>query len=262
MHDLHAKLPLEIREMIYEYLVESHLPRVLPKTEDYNHATCVHIASTTSQTSCVDPFHDEYIFDESIMGKDTSNETQTHLLRTTPLYLRGRHLASDIPSLFDISTSSCKHLRDHVRYLRVYLRCENFERDVSSLMTESDPVWLGDEVKRNNSELQIYDEYRSHLENLCNLPFQSHRIQLELCIFHNLDEHTTITSESARRKYNILETIKPTYFFVKDSGADIVVRYENYSTGLGTDVTWELDLDAETWGKVRVCQSSNRETWK
>jgi hypothetical protein len=121
-------------------------------------------------------------------------------------------------------------------------------QDMSKAMPD---VWNDELIKL--SEMKLYNGYEARLAPLRKLPFYKHNIKLEICVFystHNDHIHSNEVMGGRRHKHNILECVKPTYFYAKDSGADVSVRYEYFETGHGTDVSWELDLDAEKWAQV------------
>jgi hypothetical protein len=49
-----------------------------------------------------------------------------------------------------------------------------------------------------------------------------------------------------------MEAVKPTYFRIKNAGADVSVRFENFHAAVGSDMTWALELDAEAWNTVSL----------
>jgi hypothetical protein len=244
------QLPIELREEIYEYLVANNRPKMVPQVE-HNGPTIPWSESNVGDQAgmSLNPFRDNHVFNTRIMGHDISYETRTYFLRTTPLYFRGSQSVEDLDKLLKLEVQPRKHLLDFIRHLRVYLRCEGFERETQNVQLNIGPSWLTDREKRTSAEIRILERYRSSLECLRHLPFEKHKIKLEICILHDLheEEHEKIYE---REKYNILEAIKSIYFFTKDAGANISVRYECINTGYGEDVTWELDLDADASGKV------------
>src|SRR3546814_8711593 len=62
------------------------------------------------------------------------------------------------------------------------------------------------------------------LKALRDLPYDKHKIKLEICIFHDLCSGLGAKDEDDRHKYNLLETVKSTYAHAKEGGADVVVR--------------------------------------
>jgi hypothetical protein len=233
--------------VIYGYLVDIHVPRVVPKSEEHSQMNMLPRRGNAEPQMDINPFRDEYLFDVHFMESDTSNEIRAYFLKRTPLYFRGSHFPDDLTRLLDLPTLPRRKLRDLIRHLRVYLRCEALISDTQALRAEFCPPWLSEDEKIDRSERQVYDGYRARLEVLRNLPYKNNKIKLEVCIFYN-SHHFKI--ESTRNKYNILEAVKSTYFNFKNAGGDMTVRYEDYSTGEGRDVTWELELDRDAWEKV------------
>jgi hypothetical protein len=251
LDDLHNRLPLELRELIYSYLVADYTPTVVPRTEagTQNNSDIYRGDDYTfnpEYDTCRDmnPFRPNYVFDTRVMGQDIAYETREYLLRNTPLYFRGPKDLSDLAKFLDIKIQPCKSIRDCVRHLRVYLRCENLLDQWYSDLEASAPPWIKDNDKRYYGERCIYERYRVSLEDLCNLPYKKHPIKVEICVLHQLALKLAFEGGSGdmRYKYNLFEAIKPTYFHLKKAGADISVRFEYRPTGEGEDVTWQLDM--------------------
>jgi hypothetical protein len=231
-------------------------PKVIPQAEPSDHSPTVPWEPNVGDQAAtnLNPFRDNYVFNTRIMGYDISYETRAYFLRTTPLYLRGTPRADGLDKLLKIEVQPHQRILDLLRHLRIYIRCETFYRDRQNLHLTMRPAWLLEKEMRRSADLRMYTHYKNSLECLRHLPFSKHAIKLEICILHDCseDRHGPGTpSRQAQHKYNLIEAIKPLYFFAKNAGANISVRCENFNTGFGEDVSWELDLDADLFAKVK-----------
>jgi hypothetical protein len=246
--DLQKWLPLELRELIYSYLVADCLPTVVPKAASSLWDNSLEVASESRQAhQDLNPFRPNYMFNTRVMGKDIAYEAREYLLRKTPVYFSGTHTTTDLARFLKVQTQPGRYVRDLIRYLRVYLRCERLAGQLSTLGDGVAPSWLNEKDKRIYNERRIYETYSASLKGLQNLPYDKHHIKIEICILHTLFGNEEY---SMRRKTNLLEAIKSTYFHIKKAGAEVTVRSEYVPDGSGYDVTWELDLDADEWEKV------------
>lgn len=229
---------------MYLELIDPNIPRVIP---DVYSGSLTHEAVPRSPQTLVqlDPFSKAYMFDAKIVGTETSNEVRSLLLNTTPVYIRGPLCAHELERFLNVPMPYNRCIRDVVRHLRIYLRCETFLPDSTRIQCQVPPVLYGNET-RNHGEHFTYETYRSNLVNLDSLPHEKRKINVEICVFHN------VRSKDTRIKWNLLEAVKSTYFTIKAAGSNVTVRYENFDTGEGSDVSWELDLDAELWEQVRL----------
>jgi hypothetical protein len=221
--------------MVYKYLMDDE-PAVVPPTE----------SSVT-----FDPCLSDYKFNRVIMGHETVGEIRSYFLKTTPIYFRGSARPDSLTALLSSFSRIYEPVQDYIRHLRVYLRCDTFLNSMQDLQQAMPDVWNSELVKLG--EMKLYNSYESRLTPLRTLPFYKYKIKLEICAFYDAHEDHLRWNEvmgERRHKHNILEGIKPTYFYAKQAGADISVRFELFGTGDGTDVSWELDLDAEKWAQV------------
>ena len=236
--------------MVYEHLVNTGTPRVIPQSEGNAQDSISSIGRRTYGEN--DPFGNEAASDSRVMGQAVSKEIKELFVRKTPFYFRGSKNAEHIGAFLNIEVTPGKFMMNLIQHLRLHLQCETFEEDMNSFLSGIPLVFESEGDRRSHGEHRMYDTYRRRLCMLRHMPYNSRKIKLEICIFHNLvSPHTwnTVTS-CTRKKYNILEAVKPMYFHAKGSGADVSVRYENFSTGEGMDVTWELDMDTEAWEEV------------
>jgi hypothetical protein len=91
---LQTKLPLELREMVYENLVDPSSPRVVPRSEeskpDVQSSTARPIDSWNGGL-----FEVEHACHPEVMGLQTSDEIREYLVRKTALYIRGTRTQYD-----------------------------------------------------------------------------------------------------------------------------------------------------------------------
>jgi len=212
----------------------------------------------------LDPFGKDPFFDDSrILGPDISAEIRKFYLRKTPLYFRGAQNAEDIEPLLSAFVSHGTMVRDCVRHLRIYLRCENFDDDLDRYLAGVPSVFESSEEEIAYGERQLYNMYSKRLRPLQDLPFEASKIKLEICIFHSLDERVFLCPGTKfrheTRMYNLLEAVKPTYFLAR-AGAEVTVRCENFFTGAGSDMTWALEANSEAWKGVSRRIHSNEVT--
>jgi hypothetical protein len=189
---LQTKLPLELREMVYENLVDPSSPRVVPRSEeskpDVQSSTARPIDSWNGGL-----FEVEHACHPEVMGLQTSDEIREYLVRKTPLYIRGTRTQYDqLQRLLQTSVSSGRLVRDFTRHLRVYLRCEDFEAGLKDYLAGARPLYEATKDRRRLGERRMYDIYRRRLESLHRLPFDRHKIKIEICIFHDFFEPTIL----------------------------------------------------------------------
>lgn len=249
---LETKLPLELRETIYEYIVGASSPKVLPKSEGNDRQA---FDGWADSAIVLDPFKDEPLFEGRIMGIPISDEIREAFIKTTTLYLRGSHQAERLKTLFNMEvTPGGKKVRDLTQHVRMYLRCENFARDSGERMQGPSFGIASWEEDRRQGILRHYDMYRWRLQSLDALPFEDRRIKVEICVFTtDFEMSPHIYSDAFHKKrelFNLLESVKPAYFSAKHRGAELYVRCEEFSTGEGMDVTWMFDLDANAWKEL------------
>jgi hypothetical protein len=125
-----------------------------------------------------DIFHGEYIFDEKVMGLVISQEIQETFLRTTPIYFRGCAQFPDVSQLLCTQLSSTKHVRDLIRYLRVYIYYEHFLHEKKN--AASQPAFLPRYALFTESQLELamYEHNRARLNALEKFPFKNIRSSL------------------------------------------------------------------------------------
>jgi hypothetical protein len=247
--DLQRWLPLELRELVYSYLAADHTPTVVPRTEPKTASSHVEPDFSSSRQD-LNPFRPNFMFNTRVMGDDIAHETREYILRKTPVYFRGSQTTSELADFLEIQIQSRRYVRDVIRHLRVYLRCERFTECFTVHLDKPGdgmpPPWFKHEQTTLYQERRMYEAYCASLKGLQKLPYDKHPIKIEICILHELWE----TDDYTRYKTNFLEAIKPTYFHIKKAGADVTVRSEFLPEGQGEDVTWMLDLDAPAWEKV------------
>ncbi|KAF2036085.1 hypothetical protein EK21DRAFT_46860, partial [Setomelanomma holmii] len=173
------------------------------------------------------PFSDKYVFDPNIMGATISREIRYFYIKNTPIYFRGCHDADQVGRRLHVNVFAGQRVRDVVRHLRIYLRCENFMSYLSGLPTGL-PYFEDLDERRVRGERYMYELWCSRLAPLHQLPYDKHKIKVEICIFHNFHNIwgslDTNEDEDQRQKYNLLETVKPVYTHIKRAGANVSVR--------------------------------------
>jgi len=243
---MRTKLPLELREKISLSLFDRDVPRTVSRTESETDTQ-----TSTSRVHASDIFHDEYIFDEKVMGFSTSQEIQETCLRTAPIYFRGCSPLSDVERLV------CVHfpygnVGDIIRHLRIYLRFEHFQRDKTKAATQPailPPYSLFTEAQL---ELEMYKKNSTCLDALAKLPFLAHKIKLEICIFYSGGSQRN-SQENIRTRYNLFETVKPAFYRLKNAGADVSVHWEDivdHENAGRMDATELYEANAEAWIQV------------
>lgn len=263
---LHRRLPFEIREQIYHYLFEDRAPKVVPVSEPCWLSFEREFDKSPREYTDLNPFRGGYLFSSAIVGDEISAEAREYSLRTTPLYFRGSQDPKDLEKFLDIRIAPYRALRDVIRHLRIYVRCEYMRRDLHlSIMGMSHGIWPDDDDVKRSGERQLYDSYSSRLSTLRTLPYALHSIRLEICVFHGLQNGNRDNVEhvkgSQRQRHNIMKAIKPIYFHAKKAGASIAVRFEDFHRGNGMDVTDELGRDATRWEQASTSILERHESW-
>jgi hypothetical protein len=218
-----TRLPLELREKVYKNLLNFTTPIVIPRTEHSDPALHSHSQETGQlRTGDLNPFRNDYYFNHSVMGPQTSTEIQELALRKTPFYFSGSKDAPDIKDFLDIQLQNGKHTRNLIQHLRMYLRCQVFAGDAvykqipnpSNMNHASFPIALGEETRNTL--------YASRLNGLQTLNYAKHKLTPEVCVFYNaavLQKH-----DNRHIKRNLFECVKSVYYYAKDAGADMQVR--------------------------------------
>lgn len=220
------------------------MPRIVPQNESEENSY-----RWTAGLDATDIFHNEYMFDEKVMGLSISREIQDHCLRTTPVYFRGGSKYPDVLELLNIQLSSGKHVRELVRHLRVYLRLERFQTEIRQVRDTPSIFPINNLFTDAQLELELYKTYAGRLDAVASLPFKDHKIRLEICVFHNHVWYTGI-EETERVKHNFFNTVRQAYGRAKGAGANVCVRWEDVETGVRVDANELYDIDALNSGEV------------
>ncbi|KAH7090249.1 hypothetical protein FB567DRAFT_519419 [Paraphoma chrysanthemicola] len=277
LHTLETVLAPELREMVYDFLIDTGEPRMIPELEPVVPMTPLFFPPPPPPTPPIrprrrwgrhSPFNDNYIFDSAIMGRQISREIKCYYIKKKPLYFRGtpgsERLGPVLCSHMPLPTR--KRVSSFVRHLRVYLRCEHHAYHIGSL-PHGLPYFESTEERNRRGEKHMFDQYSSRIRPLRDLLYDKYKIKVEICIFHSNSSSTVSAPEAQRNKYNLLEVVKPVYLHAKSQGADITVRYEHFNSGSGEDVSWELDLkepapnDEPDYVYSVKDASSHRTTW-
>jgi len=121
---MYEKLPIELREKIYELLLDFTDGLAVPRYDKkYTNNTLT--------------FPSTYLFSPSIVGRMVCNEVQQLFVRTTPVNFHGLLDGITIDALLDTRLPSGSLIRDLVRHLRVFVRYE-----LSAATTPRAPVRL------------------------------------------------------------------------------------------------------------------------
>jgi hypothetical protein len=247
---LQTRLPLKLREKVYENLVDPTIPIVVPKIEGTDRALHLHSDGLRQHpTIDLNPFGGNRYFDSHIVGPHISEYIQALALRKTPFYFRGCRNAPDVKSFLDIQLKNGTHIRDHIRLVRVYLRCESFSGNAVYPQTPNSshtsqthlPIALDEEAR--------YAMYASRLRGLHTLNYTKHKVSLEICVFYSaavLRNH-----DNRYIKRNLFECVKPAYYSAKVAGADARVRGEDFMTGRGED--WTLCYERDKKESAIAC---------
>ena len=245
LHLIQTRLPIELREKVYESLFDHDVPRAVPKSEDANNT---HRWNNTLDAT--DVFHNEYIFYEKVMGLVISQEVQDICFRTTPIYFRGCKSFPDVNDLLSIQLPSGKHCRDLVRHLRVYLRFEHFQNEKAvELLSQPTILPPNSLFTEAQLELEMYKAYSARLDALAQLPSQTHKIKLEICVLYGRI-WGRLGGDEERVRCNLFETVKSVYYHAKRAEADVSVHWEDFESGERMPATRLYDEDIDSWMEV------------
>ncbi|KAH6870716.1 hypothetical protein BKA58DRAFT_182322 [Alternaria rosae] len=110
LSNIHASLPLGVRESIYENVFDTSKPIVIPRMEDTNTKfmnTGIQSGSAGAGEHMkamheeLNPFMQDYCFSTAVMGSQTSTEIKNLVLRKTPFYFRGSRRVLNVRHLLD-----------------------------------------------------------------------------------------------------------------------------------------------------------------
>ncbi|KAI4712642.1 hypothetical protein J4E89_002910 [Alternaria sp. Ai002NY15] len=252
LSEIHASLPLEVRENIYEHVFDISKPIVIPRLEHPN----VEIVNGRLQSGSagasehakamheeLSPFKQDYCFSVAVMGSPTSAEFQNLALRKTPFYFRGSRTSLNVRHLLNTEIRPGVYFRDLVRHLRVYLRSNAAFHEAEDIAAGADRAQLA-----SYSEYVTLDVpstcamYLDRLEGLETLNYTNHTVMLELCFLAPATGPGGILHEPSTKR-NLYEMVGSVYRRARDGGADVKVRYERFSTGGGEDWTEYLETD-------------------
>ncbi|CAE7024192.1 hypothetical protein P3342_005370 [Pyrenophora teres f. teres] len=226
---MRAVLPSELRENVYKHIFDTTNPIVVPRLDKVKSVTPInriHCGVKREQSSTkqdpMDPFAFDYYFSPAIMGLPTSIDIQDLAFRKNPFYFRGCRNSPKVTDFLDLKVQSGKHIRDLVRHLRVYLRCEDFERDViyETQVVPPTTIKVSASIIQTMDEPATYAQYRSRLDGLQTLNYANHKIVLEVCVFYK--QHTLDSVDNV--KLNLFECVHSVYHDAKQAGADVRVR--------------------------------------
>lgn len=108
---MHKKLPIELREKIYELLLDFTDTFAVPRYDK-------------SHTNSTLTFLSAYLCSPTIMGRMVCDEVQQLFVRQAPLNFRSLLDGISIDALLDTRLSSGGIIRDLVRHVRVFVRYE------------------------------------------------------------------------------------------------------------------------------------------
>jgi hypothetical protein len=261
---IHASLPLELRESIYEHVFDISKPIVIPRMERPNIERTEQVQSNIAEASKqskakhvdLNPFAQDYCFSAAVMGSRTSAEMQNLVLRKTPFYFHGSSDALCVRDLLDTEIRSGAYFRDLVHHLRVYLWCEDFGREAKyfapGMSTNSNAASVEYALLDKSSACAMYLD---RFEGLETLNYADHSVTLELCVFA-----PEMMPEPQSIKSSLYETVEPLYRHARNRGADVKVRYEEFITGAGEEWTKYLDMSGHESILVRDFSSSTAST--
>lgn len=237
---IHAILPIELRENVYKYLLDYDTPTILPQ-----------------DAKSYQPYKNEFYFDQSLVGSPTALEIRDLYMRAIPTYFQIELGSNDQTSEILVVLGTYFHetgkaFRHMVRHVRLLLRCEDFNQLAWEMQSSVPPVLRNDPEYKSHGELFALEKIRSKFAELKSLPYENQHIKVEICIRQS-DELPCFginTEKKNNRVYNLLETVKDVYFHAKNAGADIAVFVQNSYSGAIIDTTWQLDLDADQYVEV------------
>jgi len=247
LSEIHASLPLELRENIYEHVFDTSKPIIIQRTKaagkpftngeiQPGNAEASNHAIVTRGT--LNPFVQDFYFSVTVMGSETSTEIQNLALRKTPFYFRGSTDALCVRDLLDTEIRPGVYFRYLVRHLRVYLRTDAFidEAKYFAPGVVTTPT-AADSKHEILDEASTYGMYHDRLEGLETLKYADHTVMLELCVLAPewIPQQPVI-------KRNLYEMVELVYRHARDRGAHVKVRYETLSTGAGEDWTDYLEV--------------------
>lgn len=257
LSEIHASLPLELRENIYEHVFDTSKPIIIQRTKaagkpftngeiQPGNAEASNHAIVTRGT--LNPFVQDFYFSVTVMGSETSTEIQNLALRKTPFYFRGSNDALCVRELLDTEIRPGVYFRYLVRHLRVYIRSDAFVNEALYFVPGVVTPTAAESKHQILDEASTYGMYLDRLEGLETLSYADHTITLELCVLA-----PEWIPHQPGIKRNLYEVVEPVYRHARDRGADVKVRYETFSTGAGED--WTEYLEVSSRDAAQVCQS-------
>ncbi|KAI4645251.1 hypothetical protein J4E93_006051, partial [Alternaria ventricosa] len=247
LSEIHASLPLELRESIYEHVFDTGKPIIIQRTEaagkPFTNGEIQPGGAEASDHAIVtrgtlNPFVQDFYFSVTVMGTETSTEVQNLALRKMPFYFRGSNDALCVRDLLDTEIRPGVYFRHLVRHLRVYLRTDAFKDEAKYFApgVVTTPT-AADSKHEILDEASTYGMYLGRLEGLETLKYADHTIMLELCVFA-----PEWIPHQPSVKRNLYEMVELVYRHARDRGANVKVRYETLSTGAGEDWTEYLEV--------------------
>lgn len=213
LHLLYLNLPIELREKIYDDLIDWGKPFATPQRETPDE---------------LQPFPRTFAFEAEVMGPEVSAEIIDLFVRTDPVYFRGLLDGVSIETMLDLCLPSSTSVRNLIRHLRVYV---SYDYALWQDYIEADDTIC------DKSPGEILWESLLPLQTMA---YSDRNIKIEICIL--VMNSTSFSPEISRATYILLESVAPIFNLLKDTGADIVVRLERQSDGIGADVTYILDF--------------------
>lgn len=236
-----AKLPIELRQKVYEELVGLFEPRIFPEHgwESSSSALCWE-KNSGPRRACI--FPDEIAFDERLMGTEVCCEIMEFYLRRTPIYFHAYPGGPNLADFLSVQLATGKRIASLIRHIRILLRWDMVENNFVNMVPSSD----------SEHEKTAYSSCQFDLKVLMWLNYTDYEIILDMCILHNSgsgsSEHPL---DTCRMRHNLIEVMKPAAYYAKHHGARVTLRLENHRTSVGEDVTWRLEVDTALWEKVR-----------
>lgn len=252
---IYARLPLEVRKIIWWYYYLYADPVVLPANEPLSRGPLVsedpesEAAQPLPPRKELDPFLNQPKLSVASLGPRVCDEMREAWLKGTTVIIRdSRHLKS----FLNAALPSGKQFKVVVKHLRIFIRIEDFaETVIGSEVYYSEEEYHADEnsTRWKSREKRVYEDYYKTLACLNEILWKP-GMQLEFCILHRMFDDAYQYVRVSRVFDNMLEVIKPVYFKAKQAGAGVAVRSEEHGIKTVSDMSLLIEDDEQGWNQV------------
>jgi hypothetical protein len=178
---MHKKLPIELREKMYELLLDFTDTFAVPRYDK-------------SHTNSTLTFPSAYLFSPTIMGRMVCDEVQQLFVRQAPLNFRGLLDGISIDALLDTRLPSGSIIRDLVRHVRVFVRYEVPAANATGApvtATNTAPVRPANNVQESATDMdpdqcranqESYIKFDSSFDGLRSMAYPSRKVRVDSCI--------------------------------------------------------------------------------